>query len=407
MAEEDLGSVQSTGTRVKTRPKGNWLLDAALAGLGTATVMGPLAGLAVGVGRGIANRRLDKNALDQIAEEQASIQASNKDVQAQFERFGMLPGITEIDKAQLGALQTQRQMLARAMNSADPNVRQAAADKYLSLMGEASSWLDDVESRQESQHDSIRSTYSDSFKDLRERYRNTQSSVSEATNASKELLSYIDGMSDDELNKPFARGRIAQLLQTSARGIAVDTPDAADALGTAASGIGAVPNPIAAIIGGIVKGGIEAFKNQDFKITGSDVRRAALASIDQLNKYGKEQLGRFGEEAKALTSTGQRFGIVADNDTVFRYVTGQSEDAPIQQAPPQPEAEAPRGRAPNRVERKQSTTRAAPTGPNEQQRAILNSRAPQANIVDAPSAAEVLREVRSRVNRRMKRPTND
>ncbi len=221
---EDLGTAEGSATRITRRPRSNWLLDAIMAGAGVATIAGPIAGIGAAIGRGIMSRRLDQSQLDQMAQDRADIEAANQDVDKQLQRMSNLPGVTDIDREQLNTLQTQRQILARMMNSSDPNARAQAQNRYLELMDGADSWLNDVESRQEGQQDALRGTYSDAFKDLRERFRGTQDTTLDAKRASNELLSFVDGMSDAELNKPFNRQRIAALMDTSARASPRATP---------------------------------------------------------------------------------------------------------------------------------------------------------------------------------------
>ncbi len=407
MADEDLGTAEGSASRIGRRTRSNWLLDAIMAGAGVATVAGPIAGIGAAIGRGIMSRRLDQSQLDQMAQDRADIEAANQDVDKQLQRMGNLPGVTDLDREQLNTLQTQRQILARMMNSSDPNARAQAQNRYLELMDGADSWLNDVESRQEGQQDALRGTYGDAFKDLRERFRGTQDTTLEAKRASNELLSFIDGMSDNELNKPFNRQRIAALMDTSARAFNIDTPDVLDAAGTAVSGIGgaAAATPWGAAAGaasGLINGLLQGLKAEDFKIKSSDVRRVAMKNIQSLDEVAQMKLSRYGEEARALSETGKRFGIVADDDSVFGYVTGQTDLAPV--TAPQATQDGTASSRPQQQSRSSSVrANVVPrqSGPNPAQAALLAQEVEAPDLSRAPDAAAVLNAIRSR------RPTND
>lgn len=403
---EDLGTAEGSATRITRRPRSNWLLDAIMAGAGVATVAGPIAGIGAAIGRGIMSRRLDQSQLDQMAQDRADIEAANQDVDKQLQRMSNLPGVTDIDREQLNTLQTQRQILARMMNSSDPNARAQAQNRYLELMDGADSWLNDVESRQEGQQDALRGTYSDAFKDLRERFRGTQDTTLDAKRASNELLSFIDGMSDAELNKPFNRQRIAALMDTSARAFNVDTPDVLDAAGTAVGGLSgaAAATPWGAVAGAgsaLVQGLLQGLKAEDFKIKGSEVRRVAMKNIQSHDEIAQMKLSRYGEEARALSDTGKRFGIVADDDSVFSYVTGQSDLAPISAPAARSGAES---QTPTGSRSRTTTVTPRPrigSGPSPAQSALLGQEVEAPDLSRAPDAAAVLNAIRSR------RPTND
>jgi hypothetical protein len=128
--------------------------EGAIAGAGLGAVFGGPIGALIGAGVGILARRAKQSMLDAAAAEADTAYSLNTEIANSIDRASQLPNLSEVDREQLAAIDSQRRKLSVLSQHPDPNVR-AKATEQLAMLSTAP-WLEDVETRADALDDARR-----------------------------------------------------------------------------------------------------------------------------------------------------------------------------------------------------------------------------------------------------------
>jgi len=131
------------------------LPEGLIAGAGFGSVFGGPVGALIGAGVGVLAKRLHQSQLDTAAQEADTAYSLNVELEDSLAKASQLPGLSDVDREQLAAIDSQRRKFSILSNDADPDVR-ANARRGLAELS-TNPWLEDVETRTEKLEDAVRS----------------------------------------------------------------------------------------------------------------------------------------------------------------------------------------------------------------------------------------------------------
>jgi hypothetical protein len=295
-------------------PLGAGLATGAVAG---AVFGGPI-GLLAGLAQGIIAKRMRESELDYQAQEAEMLSALDEQQQAAVEAaFGL--GSTEMDQAQLDQDSRIYMNLRQLASHPDPNMRARAIEQLATHGTRISAWLEDIETRNESQFDANVATLDKESDLARASFDEALSSAQETKRVASELHQLLADDSFD-VNHPLNRGRLGALFEQTPRELLSDPEDMADALKEAG---GQLP-----LIGAWMTYSAGKQAASDFVWTKEDWRKIAFAMQTTAEKKSKRAMDDAIHVGMALDQAAGGFGHKPAYSYIERIATGRVQDGP-------------------------------------------------------------------------------
>jgi hypothetical protein len=285
---------------------------------GAATAVGGPLGLLVGLGFGLAQKRMRDSFLDREARYAANIRGEhatfNEEVTRELE-------VADPDEKRL--LEHAKRLETNGwyrLQSGDESGREMIDQANLITRGIMQADQSQRKQEEAAQQQFQRGLIGTAANDYRSQYQQTMDQVETTDNQASRVLD-LAAQPDFDPNAPFNKAAMAELLSTGIGGLFRDAPDAMDAVTQGASGLGALGAPGAIIAAG-VEGISTFFKSKDFKISREDYNRIALNMKKYAEVLAKQRIGRLGEQSQQLEAFARQVGAIPADYSLGQYVSG-------------------------------------------------------------------------------------
>lgn len=294
-------------------------LQAGLAYGGAAsTVMGPLGAL-IGIVAGIGAKKMRDNWLDQESKYAQNLRAEQIGLQQELDgekRQGDPDEVRLLDHAK--RLATDGWYRLQQGDSSGRDMIEQANEISRGIMNA------DAQARKQEQAQVAqfqRGLVQTSADALRTQYLDNMKMFEEVDKQSSRVLELVASAGFDP-NKPFNKAVLSDLLSVGVNGLYKDDP------GGLAGLAGAVP-----VIGDFLRGGVEMFKADDYKLTAEDFNKIALELKASNGRYAKQTMSRLGASANELDAFARKIGAINGDFGIGDYVTGGTRDLKMTPAP--------------------------------------------------------------------------
>lgn len=285
---------------------------------GAATAVGGPIGLLVGLGFGLAQKRMRDSFLDKEARYAANIRSEHDTFNEELNRE-----LEVADPDEKRLLEHAKRLGTNGwyrLQAGDETGREMIEQANAITRGIMQSDYTQRKQEESAQQQFQRGLVGTAANDYRSQYQQTMEQVELTDNQASRVLD-LAAQSDFDPNAPFNKAAMAELLSTGIGGLFRDAPDAMDAVTQGAQGLGALGAPGALIAAG-VEGISTFFKSKDFKISREDYNRIAL----NMKKYGQllgtQRITRLGEQAQQLEGFARQTGAIPADYSLGQYISG-------------------------------------------------------------------------------------
>lgn len=328
---DDIESVEVEAPKARVKRPGYGGLSPVQAGLlyggAASTVLGPL-GILIGLGFGVAAKRMKQNFLDREAADIENVQAQSDDLQEQIDaEYG---GADEDEKRMLDYARRRRSNGYQLLMSGDPRGAAMLEDANRVLLGIQQGDKARREADAAGALGMQRTLITSAAEDYRKQYQTALADADEAQDRTGRVLDLVNTEGFDP-NAPLSKGVLQELISATG-GMFRDTPSAWDAVsqGTSIAGNGLVGKAIQA--GGAALSTL--MNSRDFKVSREDYNRIALNIRKFSEQRAAARLEQLGTQAQQLDAVARKTGSIPDDYSLGDYISGGVKELRVLPVPP-------------------------------------------------------------------------
>lgn len=318
MADEEVTVGASAERPRKRKYPGMSPLQAGLTyGGAAATVMGPL-GLLIGLGSGIAAKRMRDSWLDREAENSRNLRAEYQGVQQELD--GEIR-IADPDEKRL--LEHAKRVVNEGWNrlaQGDEGGRALIEKGNEIARGIMNADIAARKSEQASQAQFQRGLIGTAAQGYRDEYQKNLKEYEDVNSLADRVLK-LAAASGFDPNKPFNKAVMTDLLTVGVGGLYRDAPDM----------LGSLP-----VVGEFLERGKDALTGK-FDLTAEDYNRIALGMKSANEQVSESRMLRLGDQARSLDEFARQNGAIPEDYSLGLYVTGEEQElrfTPVPQPAP-------------------------------------------------------------------------